>query len=117
MPTRVIDDVPKLFRLWASGLRQAEVCEEMGIPQGSFHLIRQRYALPKRECDRSIDFSASEPPTPEEIAERAAAVRAGWTDEEREKRIVGRACGPVRTREYSMAPKNGMEWSLVEVTQ
>lgn len=100
MPKKEVD-VPALFRLWAEGVRQCDICTALGIPTGSFHAIRQRYALPVRACDKQLDFTETEPPTPEEIAERAAVVRAGWSDEERERRIVGRSRSPVRLRSYS----------------
>jgi hypothetical protein len=82
-------DVPELFRLWTSGVPHAEICERLGIPQGSLWRVRDHYKLPPRmkvipRCDRDEDD-----PTPEEIAERTAAIRAKWTPEETERRIVG----------------------------
>lgn len=104
MPQKKVD-VPMLFKLWGDNVPQPDICDRLGIPPGSFWGLRKRYALPKRECDRRIDFTETEPPTPEEIAERAAIVRAGWTEAERERRIVGRPATPVRLRTYAFSPR------------
>lgn len=105
MPRKTID-VPRLFEMWAKGVHQSEICEELDIRPGSFWTIKKRHALPPRPVDRTIDFSHVEPPTEEEIAERAAAVRAAWSEEEREKRIVGNEAYRPRLRSYSLSPRN-----------
>lgn len=97
---RIEVDVPKLFRLWGTGVRQFEICQELGIRPGTFWQVRQRYALPPRENAKPARSRHEPPPTPEEIAERAAAVRAGWSAEETERRRVGSAVAPVRLRHY-----------------
>lgn len=71
----------------------AEIARLFGVkPQKIYHLSR-KWSLPERE--RIEDC-----PSPEEIAERAAQVRAGWTDGERESRAVG----PGRSREQWTPP-------------
>ena len=99
-------DVPKLFELWAAGVRQFEICQELGIRPGTFWQVRQRYALPKRNPARPERGRETPPPSPEEIAERAAAVRANWSEEETERRLVGRLRGPVGIRSYSFDRRN-----------
>lgn len=94
-------DVPKLFRLWASGMRQFEICQELGIRPGTFWQVRQRYALPHREKAQPARSRHEPPPSPEEIAERAASVRARWSEEETEKRRVGSGVSKVRLRHYA----------------
>lgn len=99
-------DVPRLFKLWASGMPQFEICQALGIRPGTFWQVRQRYALPPRPNARPARSRHEPPPTPEEIAERASLVRAGWTDEEKERRAVGRLRGPVGIRSYTFDRKS-----------
>jgi hypothetical protein len=83
-------DVPALFRLWASGMPEREICQRLGVRPGSFYVLKDRMKLPARpKAEGGDDFAAAEPPTPEEIAERAAAIRAKWPPEEEERRRVG----------------------------
>jgi hypothetical protein len=94
-------DVPALFRLWATGMAEREICRLLGIRHGSFYAIKDRLKLPPRTPAKSEDdFAESEPPTPEEIAERAAAIRRSWSPEEEERRIVGPR-GRVQLRSYA----------------
>lgn len=108
---RLTVDVKKLFELWASGMRQYEICQELGIRPGTFWQVRNRYALPKRAPARPERGRETPPPTPEEIAERAAAVRANWSEEEMERRAVGRLRGSLGIRSYSFDRRN-MAFSL-----
>lgn len=94
-------DVPKLFEMWAAGASRYEICTMLGIRPGAFQHLRRRYALPKRNKGRPIAGSLEPDPTPEELAERCAAVRETWSEEETERRRVGRASGEVRLRSYS----------------
>jgi hypothetical protein len=95
-------DVPTLFRLWASGMPEREICLEMDIRHGSFHAIKDRLKLPpRRPAKPEDDFAAAALPTPEEIAERAAIARAKWTPEEEERRRVGWRRGGVGLRAFS----------------
>jgi hypothetical protein len=95
-------DVSTLFRLWASGMPEREICLEMDIRHGSFHAIKDRLKLPpRRPAKPEDDFAAAALPTPEEIAERAAIARAKWTPEEEERRRVGWRRGGVALRSFS----------------
>lgn len=83
-------DVPTLFRLWASGMPEREICLEMDIRHGSFYAIKDRLKLPPRPAAKpEDDFAAAALPTPEEIAERAAIARSKWSPEEEQRRRVG----------------------------
>jgi hypothetical protein len=93
-------DVPALFRLWASGMPEREICQRLGVRPGSFYVIKDRMKLPPRpKAAGAEEFTEVEPPTPEEIAERAAAIRAKWPPEEEERRRVG-GRHSVRLRQY-----------------
>jgi hypothetical protein len=94
-------DVPTLFRLWASGMPEREICLEMGIRHGSFHAIKDRLKLPpRRPAKPDDDFAVAPLPTPGEIAERAAIARAKWTPEEEERRRVGWQCSRVALQSF-----------------
>jgi hypothetical protein len=90
--TRV--DVPTLFRLWHDyNVSNHELMRRLNITLATFYTLRDRHKLPKRpaSCYRanSSQEAHSKCPSPEEIAERAAAIRQGWSDEERVKRMGG----------------------------
>lgn len=61
--------------------RLTEVVKAERAERKSRKRLRQRDYM-ERVCDKYAKFV----PTPEEIAEGAAAIRAGWTDSETEKR-------------------------------
>ena len=94
-------DVPVLFKMWADGASRYEICTMLGIRPGAFQHLRRKYALPKRNKGRPSLGSLEPDPTPEELAERCAAVRAKWSEEETERRRVGRGVEAVRLRSYS----------------
>ena len=99
--TRLTVDVPKLFELWAAGASQYEISLALGIRPGTFWQIRNRYALPRRAPAKPAKASHEPDPTPEELAQRCAEVRARWSDEETKRRRVGRGVEAVRLRSYS----------------
>lgn len=94
-------DAEIIRSLWSSGVRQAEICGQTGISPGSFWRIRSTLGLPSRECDRTIDYTESEFPTESEIIERAAAIRAGWSPEERARRGGNLLQPPPRVASYA----------------
>ena len=94
-------------RLWLDGLYVHEIARRLGVGVDVL-IARRRDQLaglparrrgPRRGCTPTVD------PTPEEIAERSAAIRATWTDAEREERRLGRGAiiRLVRMRPTSMA--------------
>ena len=80
---KIVYDAAQVRRLWAEEVRQHDICIQCDIRPGSFWHVRRSLELPERPCDKALDFSHRLPPTEAEIAERAAAIRAGWSPEER----------------------------------
>lgn len=78
-------DEATIRRLWASDLRNDHLAEALGVPHGWLETIRERYGLPiRRHHAPRNDHKAD--PTDQEIEERAATIRAGWTPAEAERR-------------------------------
>lgn len=78
--------------LWAAGASLRAIADELGITQDNVSTVRRRLGLPPRYGSFAAATRAKvEPiidPTPEEIAERSAAVRARWDERTREMRRV-----------------------------
>lgn len=85
---KITYDEAAIRKLWEEGLPQHDICIQLGIKTGTFWHIKKLIGLPRRESDRvrSTTFYWGADPSPEEIAERAAAERAKWTPQERAKR-------------------------------
>lgn len=82
-------DVPLLFRLWhmpPNEMPSPEIARQLGITGTYLYQLKQRHKLPDRERIRHYDV---DDPSEEEIAERAAAIRAAWPEGEAEKRFCG----------------------------
>jgi hypothetical protein len=91
----IVVDARKVFALWANPeLGTLEIASRLGLTKSQIWCVSRRLRLPPRPRAEMERLSA---PSPEEIADRCAQVRAGWSDEEREKRIVG-----PRRRQWSM---------------
>ena len=86
-------DVPLLFKLWHTELKNDELASRIGVARGHLWYLRQKYGLPGRKKRRTRP--PSDDPTPEEIAERCAEVRRGWSAEEEARRLCGK---PTRWR-------------------
>ena len=86
---------------WASGSAMVEITTALGITKDQLIRLRGVLQLPLR-LDRSARArpAPSADPTPAEIAERAAAVRATWDARTEEARRVYRAA-PLETRVVS----------------
>lgn len=79
-------DVPLLFSLWGSRMRNDEIASALGITPKQLSRVARRYAL----CHRGkAKESVTDDPTQEEIAERAAEVRRGWSPDEEVRRRGG----------------------------
>lgn len=72
-------DVPRLFLLWNTpSLSINDVAAAMGLTLNQLRSARERYGLlEKPRADESLERADCDP-TPEEIAARAAEVRADW---------------------------------------
>ena len=72
----------RVRRLWAGDLTLPEICDEIGLPESDFLELAASLGLRDRpEPDVFI-------PTPEQIREAAATIRAGWSRAELESRRV-----------------------------
>ena len=72
--------------LWYAGASVPEIASRVGCQQPTVYTLRVKLGLPRRgrvPC-------AKKDPTPEEIEQRSAEVRERWSDEERERRAVGK---------------------------
>ena len=89
VPQKVGVDVPMLFRLWhmpPCEMSSLEISQRLGVSCSYLYRLKSIHKLPDRE--RVYHYDADDP-TEEEIAERAAAIRASWPEGEAEKRMVG----------------------------
>ena len=89
-------DVKRLFALWGGNMGTMQIAAAMGLTKNQVWSAARRLGLPTRPRSGS-DRDQRENPTPEQIAERAAAVRAGWPEGEAERRMVGQ-----RQRRWSL---------------
>lgn len=72
--------------LWLAGASVPEMAARLGCRQPAVYALRVQFGLPRRprvQCTKAD-------PTPEEILKRAAEIRARWSDEELERRSVGK---------------------------
>lgn len=93
-------DVPKLFRLWNSEMRSDDIAAELGLTRGQLYQAKVAYKLPNRLVQHNAKAQERlADPTEEEIAQRAAEVRAGWPPGEAERRM-GNAAGRVEVLRY-----------------
>jgi hypothetical protein len=79
-------DVPKLFRIWHDHtLRRSDLPAILGCTPSAFTAAVKRHGLKRRPPRHKPRADALErqanDPTPAEIAERAAAIRATWGPE------------------------------------
>lgn len=86
-------DREKILALWESDLRNDELAEALGVTRGGLVRLRQRLKLPVR--GEKADRLPKPDPTPEEIEQRSAEVRAGWSKLQEQSRWV---MGDIRVR-------------------
>lgn len=71
---RVVYDKNVLKRLWAAGKTHSEIAAALGCSAGYVEKLRIRHGLPRRpQCHHGPQ---EDDPTPEQIEERKAAIRA-----------------------------------------
>ena len=73
-------DVKHLERLWASGITYPEIAAALGCRATTVYELKVRHNLPDRKRRQIKDKGD---PTPEEIAERAAELKAKHLEEMR----------------------------------
>jgi transposase len=70
-------DVPLLFELWNKNVEARVIAQRLGVRETYITKLASRFKLPKRLPKKAENHGMSvSDPTPEEIAERAAEVRA-----------------------------------------
>lgn len=102
-------DADLLAALWTTERRSDELCEILGCTRGHLYHRAKRLGLPPRPAHlEAMTGPASEKDDPSEleIAQRAALIRKTWTEEEREKRFVGRQRGRVEIVNYIFDPES-----------
>lgn len=87
-------DKEKLRALWRTERTNADIAAELGITTVQLYVagralkLEQRWGHVRRVYKDSVD------PTPEEIAERCAEIRAEWPAGEADRRLVGNVADP-----------------------
>lgn len=81
--------LPHLFKLWQSELRSDQIAAELGCTRGHLFNLVRKHKLGRRPPRFEAPRKSVHPdPTPLEIEERAAAIRATWTLQERHSRMA-----------------------------
>jgi hypothetical protein len=70
---RTAYSVTDLFRLWAGGASYSEIAACLGVTESFIHKLKERHKLPNRPRQYA---APTNDPTPDEIEERKAEVRA-----------------------------------------
>lgn len=85
------DEVDRIRSLWSEGVPVAAICEILCVTRDTFQARRvdQLADLPERVRGVGGRFNRPADPSEDEIAERAAEIRASWSDGERWARMVG----------------------------
>jgi len=81
-------DSLKLWRLWHANVPFDAICQELAISRSQLFRAAKARGLSKRERPPRSGRAIVDP-TPLEIEQRSAAIRAGWTPEEENSRRVG----------------------------
>ena len=71
-------------------LTRADIKDKFGLSKTRCRRIAKEYGLPM-ERPNFVDTTKSPDPTPEEIEERAAEIRRGWSEAERQRRGIVKA--------------------------
>lgn len=81
--------------MWVAGVSVARISVELGIATDSLNRVRAKLGLlPRTPQTRAKPCEPYRDPTPQEIEERAATIRATWTPEIEERRRVAKTPGP-----------------------
>lgn len=89
-----------LTEVWGK-MRVADIAKQFSVSDQSVYYWARKHGLPSR-LDKDFDDDEG-CPSEDEIREMAAAIRDGWSDEERERRTVCRTKKSVDIRCYSMS--------------
>jgi len=78
-----------LLDFWRSELTTDEIAKKLGISRSRLFLLARKHKLASRKIRRIVRPRTVDP-TPEEIIERAARIRAEWSESEEKRRRRGR---------------------------
>jgi hypothetical protein len=82
-------DMKYLAHLWKSEMKSDQICEHLGCTRGHLYNLVRKHRLGRRPTQFTAARNTETPdPTPDEIKERTAAIRATWTPEERLSRLA-----------------------------
>lgn len=96
-------DRQKCRDLWTTNLTNEELARELGINQVQLYVAGRKLGLGQRWAYINRKYTPREDPTEDEIKARAAEIRAGWSEEEREARLVGNCAKTWRPPAYEFA--------------
>lgn len=86
-------DRQKCRDLWTTSLTNEELAKELGINPVQLYVAGRKLGLGQRWEYINRKYTPREDPSEDEIKARAAEIRAGWSEEEREARLVGSRAG------------------------
>jgi hypothetical protein len=84
----------ELNRLAAAGKHAVQIASELGVPASRVYYWARKWKVQVKSV-REVCSGDADDPTTDQIAERAEAIRLGWSREETARRMIG---GPRRWR-------------------
>lgn len=87
-------DRKKVRELWTTERSNADIAAELGLSLLQLYAAGRKLKLRDRSVYVNRVYEKSADPTPEEIAERCAEIRAEWPDGEEDRRFVGSVVAP-----------------------
>lgn len=94
--------------LWLSGTPTRVISETLKISADKCDVTRKSLKLPRRESwhNSKAGKRTAYMPSPAEIRQKCLEFQAGWSDEERAKRLVGGGGASVRHFEVQVVPES-----------
>lgn len=80
--------IPELFRLWHSGVKIADICEQLKVSDSHLRRLVQQHKLPRRPGGNTKRTQGIDP-TPSELEELMLETRQKWSAKEADSRYVG----------------------------
>lgn len=93
--------------VWRSSKNVGEVCKRLGVTESSAYYWARKFGL-QMFCAPGDEYT----PTEDEIAERTAEIRKSWSEEEKQRRVVGRARRRIEIPSYSSSHSTGSKWPI-----
>ena len=104
-------------QMWLSGTPTRIIAETLKISADKCDVTRRQLGLPRRESWHGAKVGKRKAylPSEEEIRQKCLEIQAGWSDEERAKRIVGWSAGSdaVETRVFPESMFDGDTSGLI----